>query len=1190
MIRSTSFRSAARWIAPLLLAASWPAAADDIDIFIGSASTTGVPNVLFVVDNSSNWAAQKQAWPSGVTQGGAELAAMKSAVASLTAQGKQFNVGLMLITPCGSNGQEGGFVVHHVQSPTAVSGDGMTFGDRMQQIINSIGANQNTAFNSCSSISWSPVLADVYRYFKGANAFQTKPGSTFVNINDSGTNVTITDPSAYAGGSVSPTARYISPVSSTNQCSNNYVIFIGNKFPGVKDSASANELPAGNELQTLGSATARQVIPLQDLGQVTSASPAPSTTACVATQPTTAPITCSSGYTTTVTTVAPNTCSDKKQSQYTYSCTTFDFLNTYSTPNSAYFGTNVPQREDNEWADEWTRYLNGADVVPDNSGSDSSQGFQNITTYTIDPYYQTRDNSKSKLLKSMADVGGGKYFAVTSEGNLAIVIGNILGDILAKSSTFAAASLPISAANRTQNNNQVFIGMFRPDQKGLPRWFGNLKQYKLVLQNGLVTLGDRNGTPAISTTTGFVNSCAVSEWASDSPSPTAAAGTNSGYWFGLGIDPPPETDTECTNVMATKGSSTTTAIGTAVGQINPFSDLPDGPFVEKGGTAEVIRRNNDGGATSSFALNRNMFGIVSGTFGAFGSSTTDSLVNWTRGRDVNNELKFASTDAAAGTLTRPSLHGDVIHSRPLAVNYNFKSGTTVSTDKPTVVYYGANDGTFRAIDATTGVERWSFVDYDAFNDATTPPSKLQRLMDNSLVVSYPNFWPSGTVSRPRDYFFDGSIGLLENADNSKVWIYPVQRRGGAMIYAFDVSANKIGTTTDTPSLMWRFGCRTPGNNCVGSDTTIAAKLGQTWATPIVAPMASTGSGYGKPVVVVGGGYDTCEDTDTTDPASACSTSKGRLVVILDAETGTVVRGDFPATDGSVAADVSVIAVANDKTADYAYAADTRGNIYRIDFATYDPSSGTTTPLAPSAWRMGKIASTGNSGKKFLFAPAVYWNGSNVYIAIGSGDREHPLRSEKANGIQNRFYVFKDDITVAADHVTAINLDNDTSIKDYSYNSPNGAPTCTTAKVLPGGSLNGWFLTLSSGEQVVTSAVIFGGAVTFSTNLPTTANACTNTLGEARGYWLNLLNASSAIGVVDNCNGTLPPYSTFIGGGLPPSPVVANVDLGDGAGVRTIMIGAGDKAGGNKSSPIGTQQVKVPISSTRRPLYWFNKAD
>jgi type IV pilus assembly protein PilY1 len=1172
---SIKIQTVARWIAPLLLVGSWPAIADDTDIFIGSTATTGTPNVLFVIDNSSNWASQNQAWPSGNTQGQAELAAMKSAVSSLASQGKQFNVGLMLITPSGSNGQEGGYVAHHVRPPTDLSGDGKTFYTRMDEIIASLSSGNSAPYNTASSTSWSPVLVDVYRYFKGATAFQTKPASTFLNITFQGSSVTIVDPAAYAGGSVVPTATYNSPISGSNECANNYVIFIGNRYPGSKDTDSNNEGPAGTELGNVGGTPAKQLIPLQDMGQVTATSPATVTSACVNSQPNPGPITsCPSGYSLTITSAA---CSNKRQTQWTYSCTTFDFLNTYTPVTSGSSGNN-------EWPDEWTRFLNGADVVPDADGNGSSVGAQNITTYTIDPYQAQRDVSKSKLLKSMADVGGGKYYPVTAEAQLSIVIGNILNEILAKSSTFAAASLPISAANRTQNNNQVFIGMFRPDQKGLERWFGNLKQFKLVLQNGLVTLGDRNGNPAINATTGFVTDCSVSEWATDSQRPGTASGTNSGYWFGLGVDPPPETS--CTAVQASTGSSTTTAIGTGTGQINPYSDVPDGPFVEKGGAAEVIRRNNDGG-TTSWQVNRNMFAMVSGSFTAFGASA-DSLKQWTRGGDVKNENKFAAADS---TMTRPSLHGDVIHSRPLVVNYNTKSGTTVTTDKPTIVYYGANDGTFRAVDAITGVERWSFVDYDAFNDTTTlSPSKLQRLMDNTLPVSYPNFWPSGTVTRARDYFFDGSIGVYQTADNSKVWIYPVQRRGGAMVYAFDVSANKLGTTSDNPSLLWRFGCSTPSApsaSCVG-DAMVTAKMGQTWATPIVAPMAA--SGYGKPVVVIGGGYDACEDTDSSDPASACANEKGRMVFILDAQTGAVVRGDFPATDGSVAADVSVIAVANDTTADFAYAADTRGNIYRIDFATYDPSTGTTTALPPNSWRMGKIATTGN-GKKFLFAPAVYWNGTNVYVAIGSGDREHPLRFQKANGIQNRFYVFRDDITVPADQVTPLALDSDSSVKDYSYNNPSGAPTCGTAKVLPGGALNGWYVNLSAGEQVVTSAVIFGGAVTFSTNLPTTANACTNALGEARGYWLNLLNASSAIGVVDNCDGSQPPYSTFTGGGLPPSPVVANVDLGDGAGNRTIMIGAGNKAGGtNTSSPIGPQEIKIPISSKRRPVYWFNRAE
>ena len=59
-------------------------------------------------------------------------------------------------------------------------------------------------------------------------------------------------------------------------------------------------------------------------------------------------------------------------------------------------------------------------------------------------------------------------------------------------------------------------------------------------------------------------------------------------------------------------------------------------------------------------------------------------------------------------------------------------------------------------------------------------------MGNTPLVSYPGVNDTPTPT-PKDYFFDGSIGLYQNANNSKVWIYPTMRRGGRMIYALDVS-------------------------------------------------------------------------------------------------------------------------------------------------------------------------------------------------------------------------------------------------------------------------------------------------------------------------------------------------------------------------------------------------------------------
>ena len=44
---------------------------------------------------------------------------------------------------------------------------------------------------------------------------------------------------------------------------------------------------------------------------------------------------------------------------------------------------------------------------------------------------------------------------------------------------------------------------------------------------------------------------------------------------------------------------------------------------------------------------------------------------------------------------------------------------------------------------------------------------------------------------PKDYFFDGSFGIYQNLDNSKVWIFPSMRRGGRMLYGFDVTESGI---------------------------------------------------------------------------------------------------------------------------------------------------------------------------------------------------------------------------------------------------------------------------------------------------------------------------------------------------------------------------------------------------------------
>jgi type IV pilus assembly protein PilY1 len=133
------------------------------------------------------------------------------------------------------------------------------------------------------------------------------------------------------------------------------------------------------------------------------------------------------------------------------------------------------------------------------------------------------------------------------------------------------------------------------------------------------------------------------------------------------------------------------------------------------------------------------------------------------------------------------------------------------------------------------------------------------------------------------------------------------------------------------------------------------------------------------------------------------------------------------------------------------------------------------------------------------------------------------------------------------------------------------------------------LVSGQGEQTVTSSTIFGGLAFFSTNrpLPTAFGACTNELGEARGYAVNLLNASGAADTLNVCGGSR--SAIFAGGGLPPSPVTGTVPVGPGGQPVTVMIG-GVQRGGGVSTPIGAQRVTPTITQRRSRIYWYTDGD
>ena len=1309
--------------------------AADIDIYSRPPVTTPNPalnpNVLIIIDNSANWASNSQHWPGGIKQGEAELNALRTVIGELN---DQSNVGLMMFTPGGGSNKSGGYVRYHVRQMTAtnklafseligypsgcIDGPNSLNGTPNCILKNFNGSSEKVA---SAKTDYSAAMLDVFKYFGGytwpSHAQDDVAGA---NINSSQFGATRyagdpdakSDPAAYSTDALK--ISYVSPLSATNNCAKNYVIFIGNGFPS-QDSPSTllgppsllptqgvggdvTQLPVANLATTTTAQTVLLATPA--CGTYSGATASASLSACNADTTfstqypgysgynCTSATSCSAGSTTTTTTnkgtsacgayatqaaceaaipslfpgytsysctgqtacssnsanptnpiVASTACIPDSLNNATnctaygnanypsysgFSCTSLGGAscaggnkqwridattkitsgNTYSMNGintSTVSGTSYSQYINGTYTtiaatpngtfsaptainyfDEWARFLYQTDVS-------AATGKQNLNTFTIDVFKDQQDLNETKLLISAASAGGGKYFKASDETAITNALRKIFSEIQSVNSVFASSSLPVSVNTQGTFLNQVFMGMFRPDGMASPRWPGNLKQYQFKLFNGVLKLADKNGNDAISTTTGFVTPCASSFWSTDTGS----------YWnFGGSV--------------AVGGCSAVTSAFPTVGSSSVYSDAPDGEVVEKGGAAQRLRGVYSSGST--LVSSSTNYAVCTGsqtpatascrilktcdgssatsctTLTSFDSSNpaitaaalnlvdvtqVTNLINWTRGQDVDNEnANFNASLVPITAEMRPSAHGGVVHSQPAVIDY----GGTISA----IAFYGDDEGVFHAVDGrqadTSGIELWGFIAPETF-------SKLNRLRTNSPAVAYPGVTGSPAPT-PKDYFFDGSIGVYQKSGTA--WIFPSMRRGGRAIYAFDVS------TPTSPVLKWRKGCftsDTTDDSMCSTDAvypTAWTGIGQTWSAPIIAYLSGyvDGSGIQKPVLIFGGGYDQCEDTNSQ---TRCTTTprKGANIWFVDANTGAILRA-YP-TNYSVSGDLAPLKDGNGNLT-YVYASDTGGNVYRINVGTYDGSTFTawSNNTAASNIILASLSET-NHARKFINGPSVVPSVNYNAVLLGSGDREHPLVTDYActsysttagSFVTNQFYMLMDTPTGYPTTAWTPSVLADVTSGTTTSTTVSGTTTITNS-VGPTTSTKGWRFNFGQCEQTVNKALTIAGITYFGTNSPSavSATSCTANLGIARGYAVDYLTGNATGGGTRS--------GVYVGGGMPPSPVAGVVNI-DGT-KYPFCIGCIDPTAANASALQGSKVIINPTGSRYRP-YWYIEGD
>ncbi|MDO8298339.1 pilus assembly protein [Lacisediminimonas sp.] len=781
--------------------------------------------------------------------------------------------------------------------------------------------------------------------------------------------------------------------------------------------------------------------------------------------------------------------------------------------------------------DEWARFLKSSSL--------------NAATYTVDvdPASTGQGPGWTAVLKSMANVSGGRYVPVASSAGsatLAEKLTNIFTEIQSVNSVFASVSLPISVNTQGTYLNQVYIGMFRPDASNFPRWPGNLKQYKMGFVDNVLKMVDANDSSAINSLTGFLTECARSFW---TPSATDS------YWAfqpqGVCIPPSGAASDEYRN-----------------------SNTPDGNIVEKGGQAYMTRSTTTRTVktcSSTFASCTSMLdfssaNVSTSNLGAASDTERDTLIRWVKGLDTADE----DIDGVTTLEMRPSVHGDVVHSRPVAINYGTDAVPSI------VVYYGGNDGLLRAVNGNrsnsitssgntyvAGQELWTFAPPEAF-------PVFKRIYDNNTQILNPDM-PTGL---PKPYGVDGAITAYQGSSSS-AWLYATMRRGGRALYAFDVS------TPGAPALKWKRGCPSnfPATGTV-SDTgcsTGFAGMGQTWSSPKIVKSSGYSSGN-APMLVMGGGYDTCEDGDPQTCTSGGYATKGNMIYVIDADSGALLN--TLATTRSVVGDIAIVPDATTGLAKYAYAADLGGNVYRVDIGS----------SAPAAWTITKIASLGcdslattcTNNRKFMFAPDVLYENGVYTLLLGSGDREKPLSNyTAAYGVANHFFMLRDDPTSASWLTSESgNCSANPVMCKGSLLQISASSTPTVAEVE---AKKGWYLDLAAGEKVVTSSITLFGSVTFSTHQPAVAAAatCSANLGTSLVYNISYANAAAAVGTTR--------YQRIVGDGLPPSPVAGMVTLDDG---RTVPFVIGASPNSPLEASIGAPSPASTVAQPKSRVYWY----
>ena len=798
-------------------------------------------------------------------------------------------------------------------------------------------------------------------------------------------------------------------------------------------------------------------------------------------------------------------------------------------------------------------------------------------------------------LKTAADNGNGIYHSLDNAAQLETILLDLILGFLEANSSFVAPVVPASPENRAYSGKRIYLGFFKP-MNDRP-WYGNLKKFGLNYQNEITGFTGPINSPTIAVATdtagNFLEDLTCDE---NDPMPTISS-----FW---------STVADCNSLYPD---------GCSICSTYPHYD---GGRVDLGGAgAKVLNTSRNiytvvGGDTSLTEFDLDDSNAVPDSLVVALALDPDATIT------AEELLHFVRGYEADGSTKRDWAHGDVMHSKPVVLNYqkfdvndpteeNLPCDATTTSDcNKGYIFVGANDGMLHAYRDATGEEAWAFIPPDLLPNLQylTDTDKHYYFVDNSPVV----------------YVYDkNGDGEIDKDNDNAILIFGLRRGAGSSTITAGAQGSYHAldiTDPENPAYLWS----------VTKDTDFP-DLGQTWSVPHLTRMkvGSEESFTTKIVAVIGAGYDNAEDlrhgknrkfpADTTVGVTTSSASTGEGAVTSDGDaspasphgqgiyvievaelssSGIVTTGggnkvwdSTVSTMYSMPSDPLIIDRNSDGYTDLIYIGDTDGQIYRFmqDHKTL-------------VWTTTKVfeSNSANEGRKIFYKPTATLNGSDVMLYFGTGDREHPLNT----AVTDRFYVVRDRLSLHGGDSEPWPLDED-DLVDVTANelqsegfdpvNEQADKDLLTSLTYTGENdqyYNGWYIDLeNAGEKVLAVPKVLSGIVFFSTYQPADSAApdpCVGNLGPSRLYAVRAMTGEAVYNLdtandgetTDNerakdASGNIlrkDDRSINVGDGIASEPLV----MINAQGEVSIMVGRGG----------GFFNVDVETLDPAFPIYWM----